>query len=618
MKFILFFFFIISASANTIISIDQDDYYFTLEEIERAEELEKEFKQNKCLSGPPQATCKCNLDVLSAKIKALKGDVHFSPNDPIGKRIKSQQRSLDGFSKAGKYQIKRVIGGESCLPFGSYKTVTCNSPKGSRGQEKYQSCACYEKWIRTNIIHLSSRIKKDVIALKKRSADDSFMDSLIQTSVSTIKDCTQQLTEVTPKTTCHLTAQQGKGHGSNIPRMRITENGARSTQVNHANRIKDKKLKEVLCLGDDDEVHAKKEALFHFIGQDYNFKLYNNSTIKKDVAALGDQRFCLLPINKMAIAKRKIRNFDKKYGNIAAFQFSCRFAGLTLSSFCHDNDLVQGEFRSSMKLQCSRDATGFVQLPPYGQGTPSPYLTKGVSGKAIARTGIEIKKTDACEFLMRSCEQLAKKVNYKTPRKTDLQQNIIQDFLKPLMSLKYQGKSAATACHGSEPTLATQLLEQAKDSLLEVDVKGNLTSITTSAVKVALYSNPVLKQIFENGGEEILSLIISSIMELRYNLTSIDISPYSRSGEKRSTDEIKSLYNKEYKRKLEKSIATITNDTITMACESVEGPKQYVHFFSKTPQKSREDLRSATCGAIIEKFGISEVISQSINSLLIK
>lgn len=598
------------------INIDEDTYIFTLEEINRFEELEDEFNDNKCLTGPPQDSCKCNMNVLSAKIKALSGNVHIYPNDPIGIKVKEQSKKLDAFSKAGRYQINRTIGGQSCLPFGSYQNVSCQ-PKNKNGEEKYQTCSCYEKWIKTNITSLTKSINFNLKKLRERSADDVFMDSLISSSLSTLRDCAPLVNDPLPKSDCDENPKlKSSTVTKSTPRVKIKRDESTTEALNRAKRIKNKSLQQILCEGNDEEELAAKTDLLNFISQDSKLPIYNNSPLKKETAKLGDHLYCLLPANKMHLAKTKIVNFSNKFGSVANLQFACRFAGLSMSTYCHSPNNLRNDFQMRIQNNCSPTASGFIQIPPYGVGTPSPYQSAGGNGQK-ATTGIEIKNTPACNFLLEKCHEFSKKINFNQADQINLQNSITKDFLIPFENLSFEGVPAAEACHGSKPSFLTEKLEEVQENILMTDIKGNLTSLSTKTIGLALYANPLLKKIFDNGGEEILSLLISSVIELRASLTSIEISPFGRekSAKRRSQEEMEKLYKKEYDRRLIKSSTDIVEDTIQTACESVKGPKKYVKFFQKAAEKTPDIFEPEICPTLIKEFGIDEMVQSAVAKL---
>ena len=211
---------------------------------------------------------------------------------------------------------------------------------------------------------------------------------------------------------------------------------------------------------------------------------------------------------------------------------------------------------------------------------------------------------------MKKCHELSTRVNYSDKKKTH--RSMIENFLKPLESLQFNGKRAAVACHGSEPTAATVLKQQVESALLDVDVKGGITSMSTKAIGIAVMANPILKQIYENGGETVIELVISSLIELRYRLTSINISPIDRNGRKRSQEELKQLYQKEKIHQVKKAIKNISSDVIQTACTSVKGPQRYVQFLKDSG--TFDQLNESNCTAIIEASGIEDVIENVIDS----
>ena len=184
-------------------------------------------------------------------------------------------------------------------------------------------------------------------------------------------------------------------------------------------------------------------------------------------------------------------------------------SGLDKGSFCATQNYLESRFKGIMARHCSTSASGHVKIPPYGQGFPSIYQTGAISA-------MEIKNTRECNFLMRKCEELSKRVKFSTQDRSKLHDNILSNFLIPFSSLKLDGVPAAKACSSSSLTPLAQKIEEYRQDLLDADIKGAVASISAQALGIALKSNPAISRIYERGGEDFFKLILRSLIQARY------------------------------------------------------------------------------------------------------
>ena len=213
---ILSLFSIRAFSTSQIITIEEDTYVFTDDEV--FGEFEDEYGDNECLIADPKDTCKCNIDVGTAKLEALESGYHISPANKIGKKLKRQKKTLDQLSLAARRQTNRILNGEKCLPFGEYKNTSCASKSKNF---KYKSCACYEKWTKDNLVYLSKKIKANLKKIKQQSADEEFIDSLITTSINITEQCAPSIKNPIVLNTCSENTSRRAKRPS--PRSRNTQ-----------------------------------------------------------------------------------------------------------------------------------------------------------------------------------------------------------------------------------------------------------------------------------------------------------------------------------------------------------------------------------------------------------
>ncbi len=593
--FVIIFYLLVSSEklmAASAQRIQLGSSSFIFAEEEKLQAFKQRYQSHACFSDNPPAGCQCKFVEMQAQIEALKNGAPLENN----KKLKKFVDKFDHFSTYAHKQATRRVASEACLPFGSYDDRACSQ---TRNINRRKSCACLEKWTKQNINYLAKKINQII------SSQDFYPGEDLNLSLGIMASCQGELSPE-PIMSCQ-TASPINNSKPRSRKRRTKSTRTRSISVTpsaqdlavneDAQLIKDLSLQELLCTNTDLE---KKNALVRYLSQNEENPIYDQSTLKRELSVLGDLRYCLLPINKMKIARRKIPNFSATYKDSATFQFACLFSGATMSTYCLNNSQLQQNFDDRIRLNCSSSAAGNIQHPPYGVGSRSPYAING-------RSGIHLKSTTACRAFMDKCHQHSKQVQYQASTKSALHHQITNQFLTPFANENIEGKSLASACAGSEPTYLTKQIEDLEERFLDADIKGSVTSAATSAIGFAVKRFPVLDKIYDNGGETIVGFIISSAIELKYQIDSIEISKTDQQGRARSAQTIQKLYKKEMERKIQKAIQNIEDEMISSICKPDSEYTSMIQFFDQTQDSL--NVMTKRCQQLIKKYNIGQKIA---------
>ena len=179
------------------------------------------------------------------------------------------------------------------------------------------------------------------------------------------------------------------------------------------------------------------------------------------------------------------------------------------------------------------------------------------------------------------------KVTFSTQDKSELHSQLQSRFLKPFSALRYDGKPAAEACHGSSPTRITRVIERVREAALNVDVNSAVSSVAAEAIGIALKSNPAMSRVYEKGGRTFFEFLLRSIIRARYKLSTVQVSPTNRNGTQRTPAQIKRIRQeilhgtRGKPGRIDRLKTAIVNDAVSTACGSATSniePQPYVKY----------------------------------------